>query len=237
MEAKKLTPVVELIKNSFRIYFKSENLAYLVKVLLVMYLILGLLLAPVIIPSVFYPVLFDKGFQGLPSWLIILLIGLAFLVFTLVFIVGFWMQTTLITAVSQVVKGEIIGIKETLSRGWRKIWKFVGTSLLSGIITMLGFAFLIIPGIIFSVWFSFATFIVVIEGRGVTESLKESEALVSGYFWPVLARFIVFGLLILIVQVAAGFIPFIGPVIVMFLTPYYLLLPYLVYEDLRRVKG
>lgn len=237
MEKKKLTGVIELIKNSFRIYFKSENLAYLVKVLLVMYLALGLSLVPFMIVYVggsFFQVLSGGQPGDFPVLLIVLFGVLAFLVFL---IASLLMSTVFITAVSQVVKGEIISVKETIKKGWSRIWKFLGTSLLAGIIATFGYILLIIPGIIFSIWFSFATFVVVVEGKGVIESLKESKALVSGYFWPVLGRLIVFGILAFVIQLVVGFIPFAGPVIAVLLAPYYLLLPYLLYEDLKRVRS
>lgn len=237
METKKLTSIVELIRESFRTYFKSENFAYLVKVILVMYLALGVSLIPAMIlygAGSFYLAL--MGGEQQVFWILLaVIIGiLAFLVFIFA---GLLMSTVFIVGVSQVTRGEIIGIKETFKQGWGKVWQYFGASLLAGLITALGFILLIIPGIIFSVWFAFAAFAAVTDNLGAVAALKKSKALVSGYFWPVLGRFVVFGILTSIIQMGVSFIPFMGPVIIMFLAPYFLLLPYLLYEDLKRARG
>jgi len=47
---------------------------------------------------------------------------------------------------------------------------------------------LIIPGIIFAVWFSFGNYILILGDAKGVNALKTSKALVKGYFWPVLWR-------------------------------------------------
>ncbi len=63
----------------------------------------------------------------------------------------------------------------------------------------------LIPGIIFSIWFSFSLYILILEGQRGTQSLAMSRELVKGYFWPVLWRWVapyfVYGLLLTIIFV------------------------------------
>jgi len=52
--------------------------------------------------------------------------------------------------------------------------------------TVGGFLLLIIPGIIFFIWFGFAPYVCIIEGIGSTSALKRSKQLVKGNWWYVL---------------------------------------------------
>src|SRR5439155_6774852 len=52
--------------------------------------------------------------------------------------------------------------------------------------TTVGLAFLIVPGVVFFVWFGLAAPLIKIEGLGVWAALRRSRRLVRGSFWPVL---------------------------------------------------
>jgi len=69
-------------------------------------------------------------------------------------------------------------------------------SFMTGLIVTLGFVLLLVPGIIFMVWFAFATFILIFEGKKGTGALKASREYVRGRWWAVLGRI---GFLIVIV--------------------------------------
>lgn len=233
-----LTSVLDLIKQSFQIYFKKENLIYLVKIALVT----GLLILVLLIPSMvlYFLTTFLGTLLGLSldnNTFVIILYAFLGIVGVTAFLVGvFWMPATVIVAVSKVVKGEIIGVKETLSLAWKKLWKFILLELLTSVIVGLGFLLLAVPGIIFGVWFSFAGFILITQDKGVVESLKESKALIKGRFWKVVGRYLVFILLGFLVQFGVSLVPFVGAVILMLASPYFTILPYLLYEDLRKSK-
>ncbi len=62
---------------------------------------------------------------------------------------------------------------------------FLWTSVLMLFITIFGFLLLVIPGIIFSVWFTPVSYIVVCDKIGGFKALGRSQDLVKGYFWPV----------------------------------------------------
>ncbi len=59
-------------------------------------------------------------------------------------------------------------------------WKFLGTSVLAGIIILIGFILLIVPGIIAAIMFSFVTYLVIEKGMQPVEALKESVRLTKG---------------------------------------------------------
>ena len=76
--------------------------------------------------------------------------------------------------------------------------RYLGLSLLLLIILGIGFVLLIIPGIILSIMFQFAPYLVIDKGMGPIEALKESARMTSGYKWN-LVRFnvVIIGVVIL----------------------------------------
>ena len=70
------------------------------------------------------------------------------------------------------------------------IFRYVGLAILLTIILLGGYILLIIPGIIFSVWFAFAYLVLITEDTGVTEALKKSRNYVRGRWWGVFGRLV-----------------------------------------------
>jgi hypothetical protein len=233
MEVKNLPGPIEIIKSSLSIFIEKQNLLYLLKIVLLNF---GVTLVLIL------PIMFISGlFSQEPP---IQTIGPATTIFipTIVLIAavviwGFLMQATLVVAVSGVVDGKIIGVKDTVRIAWGKLKRYFLTNLLAGLIIFVGFIFLIIPGIIFMVWYSFSQYIVINQDVGPIEALKQSKRLVSGYFWPVVGRLLGLTLFFIIVQIVLGLIPIVGPLVVAALAPYYVLAPYLLFDSLRKLKG
>lgn len=233
MENKKLTSVFDLVKRSFGLYFKGENLGYFVKIILLILAGVVLGIIPMIVffgASGFFQ---EKGFESMSSTYT-LLIMIIFWIFFMV--LSAWAGATYTIAASQVVGGRIIGVRETFKVGWQRAWKYFATQFLVGFTVLGGLILFIIPGVIFGLWFSFSLLFAVVEENNVVESMKKSKELVSGYFWPILGRFTVITLIVLLMNLVLSFIPFIGPLITMFIGPFSFLFYYLVFEDLKRVK-
>jgi hypothetical protein len=70
-------------------------------------------------------------------------------------------------------------------------FEVLAVAIVVGLIQVAGFLLLIIPGIIFSVWFAFTLYLVILEKAGIKEALLKSKTLVRGRFWGVLVRFFV----------------------------------------------
>ena len=83
----------------------------------------------------------------------------------------------------------------SIGSAYRRIFplffKYVGTTLLSGLVIGLGTMLCIVPGLIFMTWFFATSSIVCLEGRGGTGAMGRSRDLVRGSGWRV------FGFLIL----------------------------------------
>ncbi len=77
-------------------------------------------------------------------------------------------------------------------------WKYIGVSILYGLIVIGGLILLIVPGIIWAIKFSFAPIIVVDRKIGPIAALKESGLITNGYKWKLIAFGVVTGLIMLL---------------------------------------
>lgn len=81
-----------------------------------------------------------------------------------------------------------IGVKEAYMLATKKLFPLLWISLLSGLATVAGLIFFIVPGIIIAIWFSLAPYILVAEDIKGVEALKASKAYVSGFWWALVGR-------------------------------------------------
>lgn len=163
---------------------------------------------------------------------IILLIGAIYL--------SVWGSVALLTAIKE--RAQNIGFKESFTRSRHLIGAFFLTSLLVGLAVFGGLILLIIPGIIFALWFSQATYIVVNEGISGTEALKKSKTYVNGRIGAVLWRgfviFLVFFLVSFIVGMVSGIFgndlgELINSLLQVVLAPLATIYGFLLYESLK----
>ena len=91
-----------------------------------------------------------------------------------------------------------------LSALWhpQPFWKFLGASILVGVTIGIGFVLLIVPGIIATILFMFATFIVIDRGFGPIDAMKESMRIGRGYRWTLLGLIVLLALIIMAGAVA-----------------------------------
>ncbi len=123
------------------------------------------------------------------------------------------MSVALITAISSFYLGGVISIKESFSKGIKRYWALMGTSLLTGlalvpvavIYVLLSFAgsgasiilaFFFIPAIvILSTRWSLAHTVAVLENTGAATNMGRSWALTENHFWRVFGTSFAAGLL------------------------------------------
>src|SRR2546426_11738743 len=117
-------------------------------------------------------------------------------------------------------------------------------SIVVGVIVFLGFIALIVPGIILAIMFSLAFPVLLIENKGVLESMGKSRELVSHRWLKTFATFLVLGIVILIastiVSAIGGLVGVAGPVINGLLSAFYqplfpILLTIYYYSNLARI--
>src|SRR5947209_14566294 len=75
-----------------------------------------------------------------------------------------------------------VTIGQAFSFALGRFGALLGTSILAGLITGLGFVLCIVPGVYFAVIYAFVGQVVVLEGLSGGEALSRSKNLVSGYF-------------------------------------------------------
>lgn len=150
-------------------------------------------------------------------------------------LIGYWAQISLIYAIKE--REAKIGVKESFRRGWYKIISYLWVTILVGVITFAGFLLLVVPGIIFAVWYSLALYILVAEDLRGMKALSRSKQLVRGYWWSVLWRFIVVFLIVMVAIILFSFIPIVGNIVSLVASPFTVVFGYLLYEDLKKLKA
>lgn len=164
----------------------SESLALMKERILVMFVsgllpILGLVGAGVIGGIIWF--IFSR-FSSLAGNILafILIIGL---------FVGYiyailWMTSSFLVALRDAP--EKTGIMENLKRSRKLIWSVFLVSLILQLVMMGGIVLLIVPGIMFMVWYGFGTQVMVTEGKKGRLAAAQSKAYVVGRSWKVFGR-------------------------------------------------
>jgi len=213
---------------------------------------LGVMIIPMLVMIAAFAIFAGGGFLGISllsskfaAGGIGLLILLAILFFVIIFISQAWGQTALLYAIKD--NQERIGVVESYRRGWHKIISYWWVSLLAGFITLGGFLLLIVPGIIFAIWFSSAAFILIAEDLKGMNALLKSREYVKGKWGDVLWRLFFIGALSLIIYLVPALIfgllkiPFglkISSFIIgLFWSPLAMTYSFLIYSNLKALKG
>jgi len=138
-----------------------------------------------------------------------------------------------IAAFIYAVVDEASGIRDSLLSAWHRIGSFIWLFSLFGFIITGGFLLLVIPGIIFGVWFAFAQFILAREDvKGMDALLKSKEYVRDRWFDVFLRLFVIW-----IVSIVVGMVPLVGPILSILFMPFMMIFAYLIYQDLRTLKG
>ncbi|MFA5031248.1 MAG: hypothetical protein WC495_06725 [Patescibacteria group bacterium] len=87
-------------------------------------------------------------------------------------------------------------IRMVITEAKQFIWPLWWASILVVFVVMVGMFLLVIPGIIFAIWFSFTTMIVVLEGLRGTDAMRKSKSYVQGRWWGVFGRLILLSIAI-----------------------------------------
>ncbi len=212
-EAPRLKPqtVTEILDSSFRLY--RENFATFLGILAIVYIpgiILQMLLTGTIGEEMIAlrqqahtadghvePAVMQKlTMVGMGQSLVILLItGLTFPLAT----------GTLTRAVSSRYLNERISIGACFSYVLSIFLKYMGTILLSGLVMGIGWMFCIVPGILFAIWFSFTSSVVVLEGLGGTTAMGRSKQLSKDNAGRIIGLWLITFILTLAVNYGVGF--------------------------------
>jgi len=146
---------------------------------------------------------------------------------------GLYLGFRCFAAFLHAVADDRLAFGEALEKGPALILPLIWVGFLSGFIITGGLFLFVIPGIIFMVWFFFAQFILVKEDVRGMKALLKSREYVRGEWFDVALRL----LLIWAASVLIGVIPLAGPILCIAFFPYIMIFHYLIYRDLREMKG
>ena len=209
---------------------------------------LGIMIIPTLVSVALLAVLTSSGLLSLtllPSKStaegagLLIILGIVFFLAT--FISQTWSQTALLYAIKDSHEG--IGVGEAYRRGWHKILSYWWISFLAGFITIGGFLLLIVPGIIFGIWFSLAIFVLIAEDLKGMNALLKSREYVKGRWGGIFWHFFFIGIITFIpIAIFSSLkIPF-GAEISRFATELFMMplattYSFLIYNNIKELKG
>lgn len=101
-------------------------------------------------------------------------------------------------------RGTFPALSEAYAWGFRRWGKVFACSLLFRLVIMVGFAMLIVPGIIFSLMFALVVPVVVVEDAPVLESFTRSRDLTKNYRVQIFFTYFVFVLIIFLITLVTN---------------------------------
>jgi hypothetical protein len=112
----------------------------------------------------------------------VMLLGVILLILFIIaaLFLGGWLNAALIKVLAN--------HDQAIKSAWPLAGGMILVGLLCGLIIMAGYILLVIPGIIFSVWYSQAAYAYLLEGRTGVAALNRSKEMVQGRFWAVWGR-------------------------------------------------
>lgn len=172
--------------------------------------------------------------------------GLDFTVLVVEMLLAFVAEAAIVYGTFRQLQGRRSDFADTVATGLRKALPVVLVSFAAGVLTMLGLALLVIPGLIVMTVYAVAVPAAVVEHLGVGDSLNRSAALTRGCRWRV------FGVILVasVIQVGAEVLldlvldlqsePMVSLVAAWLLSgagsALYAVLATVTYRELRRVK-
>ena len=229
----RLKGINDLLKDSFRFY--KEHFLRLTVISLVTFGVASLITSFIIPEGLESEILRSTPYPFLA------LPGVWFsLVFSFTSLLSIYGSAVLTVSIKEAAEEK--GLKDFFQEAWSKYLPFLITSLLAALVINLGFLLLIIPGIIFMVWFAFLSYIIVCEGIYYIAAFKRSKELVRGYWWQVFSKNL---FLILLAFPIVSFFSFVflkAPYLssfflVIIFSPFFMIYNYIIYKELKSIKS
>ncbi|HEX7320484.1 MAG TPA: hypothetical protein VF399_09040 [bacterium] len=217
-----------IISNTFTIY--GNNFFKLI----VLSLILFGLSAIIAILVIFFAAGQTLGRGGFNLALTVSFIFSMFIMIILVAIARIYIDSMIIVIVAGHIRGQV-SVGDAFRAVTSRFWAILGASLL-GTLACIGMTVTVI-GIPFAIYFglcwSFIIHVILLEGRGATESLSRTVDLTKKNWWRVLGIMFVMGLIIFAMGMATYFIPVVSVIAGFMIEPLGIVAATLLYFDLR----
>lgn len=144
----------------------------------------------------FFPKLLSEAKSGSFAFLL-------FIYFTII-IISLWANLSLLYAIKERDNGITLG--GALQKGGANLLSFIWIYFLLFLITFAGFLLFIVPGILFTIWFSLSIYVLVNENKKGMSALRRSKELISGYFTAFWGRTMLFFLIFVFIAYVLFFI-------------------------------
>ena len=118
------------------------------------------------------------------------ILGVAILTGLAQLFVGLWVTITIILLAKQLSDAQPLDPAQTSKKAVMGIQNLLATIFLQVLIVLGGFLLLVIPGIIFAIWYGLAQTAAVLDGKRPIDALSTSRSLVRGRFAAVAWRMI-----------------------------------------------
>jgi predicted Zn finger-like uncharacterized protein len=158
---------------------------------------------------------------------VMLLVGLVMVGFSLLVV------TAIGAAMTYAIIDEELGVRQALGYGIQNFLPFLWVFSLVGFILVGGYLAFFLPGLLFTVWFIFAQFLLARDDARGMDALLLSRAYVRGHGWGVCGRILLLGVLGGLVSA----IPLIGLLFGLVLGPFTLIFYHEIFRDLLEIKG
>ncbi len=180
-----LTTGRDLLKASLHLYgerfWTLLSLTFVPALIVIIGVVLGLLIGTI-----------SAVVSGSQTIIIALAVVVGIIILAVAVYLGLWSQLALIVVLRD--RHEPFGLKEAFRRSRSMIGLLFTTGLLSGLLTFGAIALFIVPGIIVAILFTFAQYVLVVEGQGNMTALMRSRDLVIGRTWAMVGRITILAL-------------------------------------------
>lgn len=121
-------------------------------------------------------------------------------IFSFIFIVLSFIMTISIIYLSIYQKKNVMNFGESVKGGLGYFWKYFLLTLLIVVCLIPLFLLLIIPGIIFAIYWVFAPYVLIKENVGPWEAMKRSKVIVNGRWWGTFGYMVLLMIVITLIQ-------------------------------------
>ena len=115
---------------------------------------------------------------------------------------AFWISIALARAVAMAAGNQPFDWKNVFSTSSDLIWPVLWTTVIVILIVFGGSLLLVVPGLIFAVWYNFTFYTVIFENKRGMNALRASKDMVAGRWWAILWRWLAQGLVFGILNLA-----------------------------------
>lgn len=233
----------ELFKAAYKVLVQKPKLFFGIALLAVLATAISAFVVAALVAFMFYRGQITSYFPFFSLLAISLILFLLALVLANI-IFQFWANVALICAVKD--RNEQIGLKSAFRQAWPKLASFVWISVLTGLCVLGGMLLLIVPGIIFAIWFCFSSYVLIDEGLKGRQALRKSKQLIKGrtgkIFWRLLFVGVIYLLAVLLFSLLSAIlkapgIETAGNWLIQFaFAPFLIIYNYLLYEAAKQTQ-